>query len=574
MNQVISPRTASRQIVICCDGTNNNLTGRVRDTNVVKFCQLLADDAQSDRIMFYDPGVGNPGELPGATIVDSVKRKSERVAGLAFGRGVYENVADCVLFLMRNYRPGDEIYIFGFSRGAFTARSLGGVINQFGILHPYMESMLPTLLHTYFAERGNSDAQRKAIAKQTSQLFAPADAQYVEIQFVGVWDTVASVGMWPFDTKFTAIPTIVDKRFRNVRQALALDEHRAQFSPRIYIDNNGTYKTEKGAVATMKQLWFRGAHCDVGGGYEGGSTAISDAALAWLVSEATQCGLQVHANGPLLDSELSVSQALQRVYPPSATLTIHSELYNTCLWALTGMAVRDTQRIKLDDGQEHVVEAVEHPSVGANKAAFPSDTSWRAARPFRSALVCLALIPLLLIALGQLLSQPMFIGELVHDAALVISFIPEYLQQNIAFARWQLFWLLDRDLTAGLANFWAPRWALMWDFVLIAAYAYVLAWFAVAAFERNAGLRRVGNRVPPVLARLGWALPIAVFADIGENVATWVTITLLSNELIALAFMAALAMSILSLIKFAGLIGTVMLCVLPTSAIQMWGDTN
>ena len=114
----------------------------------------------------------------------------------------------------------------------------------------------------------------------------------------------------------------------------------------------------------------------------------------------------------------------------------------------------------------------------------------------------------------------------------------------------------------------------MWDFVLIAAYAYVLAWFAVAAFERNAGLRRVGNRVPPVLARLGWALPIAVFADIGENVATWVTITLLSNELIALAFIAALAMSILSLIKFAGLIGTVMLCVLPTSAIQMWGDTN
>ena len=117
-----------------------------------------------------------------------------------------------------------------------------------------MDSMVPTLLHTYFSEHGESDKDRLAIVNQTTALFAAADSQFVEIQFVGVWDTVASVGMWPFAAKFTAKPTILNKRFRNVRQALALDEHRAQFQPRLYVDNNGTYKTENGAMAQAVKI--------------------------------------------------------------------------------------------------------------------------------------------------------------------------------------------------------------------------------------------------------------------------------------------------------------------------------
>lgn len=176
----MTPETEQRQIVLLCDGTNNNLTGQHEDTNVVKLCALLAADADPRRLVFYDPGVGNPGELPGATTWDQFRRTLDRVSALAFGRGVYENMVESYLFVMRHYRPGDQIFIFGFSRGAFTARSVAGLVNLFGILRPHMESMLPTLLHVYFADRGNSP-QWQAICDQTSRLFTNDDARRVDI---------------------------------------------------------------------------------------------------------------------------------------------------------------------------------------------------------------------------------------------------------------------------------------------------------------------------------------------------------------------------------------------------------
>lgn len=142
------------------------------------------------------PGVGNPAELPGATLVDGWRRWSERLAGL---------------------------------------------VNQFGILQPHMESMVITLVHVDFSDRSLDPAAASGIAAQTARLFVAPDARNVELQFVGVWDTVASVGMWPFSARFTALPTVGGKRFRHVRQALALDEHRAQFKPRAYADANSDY---------------------------------------------------------------------------------------------------------------------------------------------------------------------------------------------------------------------------------------------------------------------------------------------------------------------------------------------
>ena len=161
-----------RQIVLCCDGTNNNLTGGENDTNVVRLCHLLRQHGDTRQLVFYDPGVGNPGELPGATVWDSINRYGERLAGLAFGRGVYENMAECYQFLMSSYQPGDEIYVFGFSRGAFTARSVAGRVNMFGILQPHMVSMVPSLLHVYFSDRGSRGDSARRIARQATQLFA------------------------------------------------------------------------------------------------------------------------------------------------------------------------------------------------------------------------------------------------------------------------------------------------------------------------------------------------------------------------------------------------------------------
>ena len=336
-----------RQLVLLCDGTNNNLTGQRSDTNVVKLSALLASSLNPQKIVFYDPGVGNPGELPGATTWDQLRRRLDRLRGLAFGRGVYENMAESYLFLMRHYRPGDELYIFGFSRGAFTARSVAGLINQFGILQPHMESMLPTLLHVYFSDR-RQQASFDAISSQISDYFTSPSTRHVDIHFVGVWDTVASVGLPPFDAKFTALPRPEGKRFVHVRQALALDEHRSQFKPRLYARNNGPFETVTRRQGSLLQLWFPGSHCDVGGGYTTAQAALSDTAFAWLVSEAVNCGLRMTGYEPPLNDEAAVLHHLARVHdapPANRKVRVHSELTGMALWALTGMSVRDTTRV-------------------------------------------------------------------------------------------------------------------------------------------------------------------------------------------------------------------------------------
>ncbi|MGH8831463.1 MAG: T6SS phospholipase effector Tle1-like catalytic domain-containing protein, partial [Polaromonas sp.] len=186
-------RSMTRQLIICCDGTNNNLTGGAKDTNVTKLCELFAPDA-NDQLLYYDPGVGNPGELPGASLTDTISRIYERLHGLAFGKGVYENIAEAYLFLMRHYRPGDQIFLLGFSRGAFTARSIGGLVTQFGLLRPEMEGLVPTLLHVYFSDRERGGMKYTAIRDQISRMFASDQTRATPVWFVGVWDTVSSVG--------------------------------------------------------------------------------------------------------------------------------------------------------------------------------------------------------------------------------------------------------------------------------------------------------------------------------------------------------------------------------------------
>ena len=554
--------SSARQLVVFCDGTNNNLTGGRNDTNTVKLCELLAGSADGAQLVFYDPGVGNPAELPGSTLVDGWHRWSERLAGLAFGRGVYENIAESYLFLMRNYRSGDEIYIFGFSRGAFTARSVAGLVNQFGILQPHMESMVITLVHVYFSDRSLDPAAARGIAAQTARLFVAPDARNVELQFVGAWDTVASVGMWPFSARFTALPTVGGKRFRHVRQALALDEHRAQFKPRAYADANGDYLTVNGNPASLEQRWFNGAHCDIGGGYRPERSGISNRAFAWLVSEAVSCGLRLEAGGQPLATEHAVLAALAPA-APLARPVVHSELHTTCLWALTGMALRDSTRVVMDNGQVVMVPPVEHPSVAANALRYPQDTTWAQGRSSRWFWLCLCLVPLLCLVLGQTLSHGASSQAWWRDLLGWPGQAGHWLMQDLHFARWQLLWWRDPGISAGLAQFASPRWAVVADLALIAACTYVLAWLSVAGFARQAGVRRAGDPATAWLNCLGWALPLAVFSDIAEDIATWTVVTLVDNQLILLATLAGVVMAVAALLKFVGLAGVLVLCCLP-----------
>jgi uncharacterized protein (DUF2235 family) len=535
-----APHTTPLQLLVCCDGTNNNLTGRQHDTNVVKLCELLAVAPDARRVLFYDPGVGNPAELPGATIADSLKRRSERIAGLAFGQGVYENIAECYRFLMHAYPPGlaegeppPQIFLLGFSRGAFTARAVAGLVNQFGLLQPQLDTMVTTLVHAYFSQRQDGDGRLKAIAAQLRALFGTPATRRVPLQFVGVWDTVAAVGMPPFTTGFTAEPRAAGKAFVHVRQALALDEQRAQFKARTYLDANGPFITEFGTQGSMQQLWFRGAHCDVGGGYTTPEAALSSQTLAWLVSEAVLCGLRLAPGGQPLDTPQAVTSALVQVLPEEGQprpRRIHSESWSTPLWALTGLAVRPT------DGP-----AREHPSVAHPPMHAPADTVWSQARPGRGLLLGAAVVlPLLFLWMGWLLSG--------HSPNPV-----HWLMAPLYFAQWQLTAWLDLGALAPL-RFNAVPWAVLADLPFILAYAYVLAWFGTQGFARLAGLRRGGEATPVWLNRLGWALPVAVGADVLEDICTLGCWWLVRTGHETWAWLLSLPMATAALVKLGGLV--------------------
>lgn len=563
-----------RQLILLCDGTNNNLTGAQNDTHVVTLAEVLRRAPDPDRLVFYDPGVGNPGQLPGTTVWDKLRRQFERIEGLAFGRGVFDNIAEGYIFLMRHWRnDADQIWVFGFSRGAFTARSIAGLVNRFGILQPQMESMVPSLLQLYF-----SDASRQgdAIARQATRLFAVGPERHPLIHFVGVWDTVATVGTWPFALRIKARPTLQNKHFVHVRQALALDEHRAQFVPRAYAENNGVTVLAEGLAGTVNQQWFRGSHCDVGGGYRMSDAALARAPLAWLISESVQCGLRLtHEGRPLAteaDAAAAVSHTVTQVLgtpdpvpPGQRAPLVHSELQRSPIWALTGLALRDTRLVIVDGDADVHVRMSEHPSVGSwNGGAFPDSTAWQN-HPLKVWWWAhLVLIPVWMLALGQLLHSS---SGMAPDMWSAVQRWPEeswlYFEANWQFQWWQLTAFLSTDggWWTTLQRFGSPRWALVWDLGLIVSYAYVLATMTTRAFARAAGLNRLGLIVPALLNRLGWALPLAVFGDLGEDFFSWTTITLGHSDLWLLAALGRLAMALCAAAKLVGLLGVAVLLV-------------
>ena len=542
-----------RQLVLLCDGTNNNLSGRHSDTHVVLLAELLRLYPDTARLIYYDPGVGNPGQLPGTTFADKVRRVRERIDGLAFGRGLFDNIAEGYRFLMAHWRPGDEIFIFGFSRGAFTARSIAGLVNAFGIIDSHQDTLVSSLVATYFSRPSD---QRKAITEQAARLFGQGGGgAWPKVHFVGVWDTVASVGLPPFGLKITAKPDLAGKHFRHVRHAMALDEQRAQFLPRAYEQDNGGYAMADGQSGDVVQCWFRGSHCDVGGGNHYPFSELSRAPFAWLVSEAIGCGLRLPpGEEPPLRGEADVLAIMPRLDPDPPTreeARINSETCTTPLWALTGLKVRDTVHALVDDatGGSAVKMAV-HPSVGRWTQVFPQGTAWLhrgSAAAWLGLAAMLALMAGLVWAMGWQLKPPAPQWPLLEQLAAARDAV-------VQFQAWQLGWGLGLAWADVGRGFEHPMRALLLDMPLIGAYVIVLAPWVCRAFARHAGLIRVGDAPPVWLNRAGWALPLAVGADVLEDLLTaWCLYALHSDGVVVplLRWLMAAA----SGLKWLGLVG-------------------
>jgi uncharacterized protein (DUF2235 family) len=564
-----------RQLIVCCDGTNSNLTGRVRDTNVSQLCELL-DPVANQQLMYYDPGVGNPGSLPAATTMERFTAAKDRLLGLAFGSVVYENVAQAYIFLMRNWRPGDQIWLFGFSRGAFTVRSLGGLVTLFGILRPDADVLVPTLINSYFLKRDTADqkAHFQAVRDQIAQNFTAHHPASCEVWFVGVWDTVASVGL-PLPglkREISADPTIVGKPFRHVRHALALDEHRWPFKPRPYVvDELHDYAAHGQSIA---QRWFRGSHGDVGGGYPNAQAGLSRQTLQWMLGEAIGKGLRLRAFAPNKQHEqeqvigASTSFLDQRSRQVGdRLLKVHSATHDSAAWALSGMMVRNPLHSHPHISRCGQACSDEAPEAAAWAARMPADTAWSEGKSTTSLLVGLLLAVLAYLACGLSLIWPSM--PATWDAALQDwgTTLRDLYIANNQFALWQLgqgwLWqpISEPSAASDCANllctsaqgFVSPRGALLADLVLIGAYAYLVARASSWAFARVAGLRRLHSPTRPWLQRLGMAPMALVLSDLTENLLSLLVLNQFHNEALpTLGILLGIAMVVAALAKWLG----------------------
>jgi uncharacterized protein (DUF2235 family) len=277
-----------KNIVVCCDGTDNEVA--TDSTNVLRLFRMLERDER--QVAYYDGGVGT---LVDPAAISVLRKYFSRRLDAAIGLRVRENVIAAYRFLVRTYQPGDQIYFFGFSRGAYTVRALAGLIHFLGLLRPELEN-LATLAWAVYANEGHvyTVSRRFGGGNRFHRSFGVVPKP--PIHFVGVWDTVSSFGwIWNFQT----LPyTAANPSITHIRHALAIDERRACFPANLFFPREEQRPN-------CKQVWFAGVHADVGGGYPEKEAALAKVPLVWMLREAESLGLLVNntERAYLLDSK-------------------------------------------------------------------------------------------------------------------------------------------------------------------------------------------------------------------------------------------------------------------------------
>jgi uncharacterized protein (DUF2235 family) len=310
-----------KNIAICCDGTGNEISENI--SNVLKLYRVLrkTDKTEPRQIVFYDPGVGT---LARPDPWRKVMQDAITVLGLATGYGLDDNVLAAYEFLINNYEDDDDIYLFGFSRGAYTVRVLAGLIHKIGLLSPHQRNLAGAALTAYkqfstSAERSDSGSnpshtvdidddweQGGPVAKddQAAQFARIVSSRWPTIKFLGVWDTVASVIVPRPDRLY--LPSLERLAYtqhnpsvRVFRQAVSIDERRRMFRLDPWTESqtfmrNRFSKTNNAEPQDSLQVWFSGVHGDIGGGYAERESGLSKFPLVWMIDEAMKCGLSVN----------------------------------------------------------------------------------------------------------------------------------------------------------------------------------------------------------------------------------------------------------------------------------------
>jgi hypothetical protein len=278
----------SKRLIVCLDGTWNTPDQGGNPTNVIKIMRSIRARGVDGKpqIAFYDPGVGTGGFL------------FDRIIGGAFGQGLAENVKEGYRFLASNYERGDEVYIFGFSRGAYTARGLAGFVGYCGIMPRTSMDRLPGVWLAY-----QNRARPSADDRATLDAVRSIACTVLRITCLGVWDTVGALGIpaeslqWVNRGRYEFLNTKLGPDVDHAFHALAIDEKRGPFGPTLWQepDHDGN--------KTVEQVWFAGVHANVGGSDP--DAGLSDLPLQWMIERVrATCGLtfdddyvERHVNG-------------------------------------------------------------------------------------------------------------------------------------------------------------------------------------------------------------------------------------------------------------------------------------
>lgn len=352
----LRPELPGRNIVLCSDGTGNR-GGKARGTNVWEIVNAVWRQPNAEgklpkrtQVTFYDDGVGSQNFI------------AFKILGGAFGWGYSRNIRDLYRSLVSAYEPGDDIYLFGFSRGAYTVRGLAGMILKQGILNRHKFETSKELDYAVMAVFRAYRDSYKSVAGWLWRRLRPGYARKYQslleqgkiheldndkkpqshIRFIGVWDTVDAVGL-PVDEMADLLDLVVRFRFRdqdlheNVEKAchaMSLDDERGTFWPVMW-NEDGARESSR-----ITQVWFSGMHSNVGGGYEKDQMAF--VSLDWMMQEAEKAGLQFYrdvrdriredanAHGKMYDSRAGLA-AYYRYRPRSICAIGHDDKAGVCI---------------------------------------------------------------------------------------------------------------------------------------------------------------------------------------------------------------------------------------------------
>jgi hypothetical protein len=475
--------TPSRNLILCCDGTGN-IWGNGHDTNVVKLVRLLEKNDQ--QLVYYDPGVGTTDNFPPVGLWNRFKENARRLVGLTLADGLYDSIGRGYQFLIDNFREGDRISVFGFSRGAFTARSIAGVVNEFGIVQSGAKTLVALIVRTYFMKpdhrAARPDKTRGDVADDIRNNFCSPAGSKAYVHFVGVWDTVASVGLLGLKIKTDANVRV--KNYQHVRHAVALHEARWKYAPRLYTES-GQPKREG---QTYKQIWFNGCHSDVGGSYA--EAELSNLSLRWMIDEASAPGVDLRFN----------SEA--RKVSGNANGLLHDESFHSPWWTLAGLATR-----------WRPLEATDHESIAQRGAEGLTvwKPLWRLPRFWILAVAAigLCLLPALLLSW----SESDFTGKLAQVMQYQ-AYPAKYLQPPKVFS----------DVEVRLAT-----WL---DCLLIPIYLSLFSLLVVTA-RRSLRYRPQNTRAAAFdLCTSALLLIFLAVADIAENVGVFAGVDFLDGRAI------------------------------------------